>query len=338
VLLVIFGAGASYDSVAHFTPSANSIEPDVEQHRPPLANQLFDGRRTFVESMQRFPDFKPLATQLRFGGPVERQLAEFEEQAKTFPERYSQLAAIRYYLHDILWRCQKSWFTFHHGNTNYLSFIDAVERWRHEVNRDVCFVTFNYDTMIEQAMEERFGWTFTDFAAYTSRPRYRLIKLHGSIDWGLEIDSGPTDPKAVIKSAGRGLSVTQFFRKVVRPGIVFHDGTVGYPAIAVPVEKKSEFSCPPEHLQALADVIPNVTKIITIGWRATEQHFLKMLHMRLTGLPEDVNLMVVSGSQKGAEETADNLAIPYTQRKRQLRGGGFTNLVKNIDQLDNFLR
>jgi len=76
--------------------------------------------------MHRFPHFKPLATQLRFGGPVERQLAVFEEQAKAYPERFSQLAAIRFYLHDILWRCQHAWNSFHRGNTNYLSFIDAV--------------------------------------------------------------------------------------------------------------------------------------------------------------------------------------------------------------------
>jgi hypothetical protein len=63
-----------------------------------------------------------------------------------------------------------------------------------------------------------------------------------------------------------------------------------------------------------------------------------MLHMRLTGLPEGVDLMVVSGSQKDAQETADNLAIPFTQRKRELLGGGFTALVKNIDHLDKFLR
>jgi hypothetical protein len=338
VLLVIFGAGASYDSVADFPPSLSDAA--VDWRRPPLANQLFDGRKRFIESMQRFPDFKPLATQLKYADQVERQLAVFEEQAKTFPERHRQLAAIRYYLHDILWHCQKDWAAIHGGNTNYLGFIDAIERWRHEVLQDVYFVTFNYDTMIEQAMEERLGCRFTDLSAYTSHVSYKLIKLHGSIDWGLEIDSRPTDAKEVIKSAGPDLPVTSYFRKVIRPGIVFDDNTVGYPAIAVPVENKSNFSCPPEHLDALAKVIPKVTKIVAIGWRATEKHFLKMLHTRLSGLPEDVDLMVVSGDQKGMAETTNNLAIgsPNMQRKRALRDAGFTDLIKNISHLDRFLR
>ena len=338
MLLVIFGAGASYDSVAHLPPS--STDAGIEQHRPPLANQLFDGRPTFVESMLRFPDFKPLATQLRFGGPVERQLAVLEEQAKTFPERHQQLAAIRYYIQDILWNCQHTWAAFHRGNTNHLGFIDAIERWRYETNQQVCLVTFNYDTMIERAIEERFGWTFTDFAAYTSNAEYKLIKLHGSIDWGLSIELPATVARDVIRAAGHGLVVTSHFRKVVSPGGIFEDSYIGYPAIAIPVEKKSEFSCPPEHLEALAKVIPNVTKIITIGWRATEQDFLKMLHMRLTGLPEDVDLMVVSGDNKGLNETMENLAIGPSARGRKRAGCsvGFTGLMKDFNYLDAFLR
>lgn len=343
MLLVIFGAGASYDSVAHIPPPGRATTLGFELQRPPLANQLFDGRRPFVESMQRYPDFKALATELRFGGQIERQLAVFEQQAKTFPDRHRQLAAIRYYLHDILWHCEKGWSTYHHGVTNHLTFIDAVERWRHEVNQDVCFVTFNYDTMIEQAIEERFGWTFADFAAYTSGPPYQLIKLHGSIDWGLQLDFRPTDVKQVIKAAGPGLAVTSFYRKVVRPGVVFDDDTVGYPAIAIPVENESEFSCPPKHLDALAGVIPQVTKIITIGWRATERHFLKMLHAPLTGLRHNVDLMVVSGSQKDGEETINNLALrppltPHTPAKRVLLERGFTDLAKGISHVDEFLR
>ena len=87
-------------------------------------------------------------------------------------------------------------------------------------------------------------------------------------------------------------------------------------------------------------MIPDVTKIIAIGSRATEQHFLKMLHMRLTGLPEDVDLMVVSGSMKDGQETMNNLAIgpSVAQRRLVLLDRGFTDLVKNIGHLDEFLR
>jgi hypothetical protein len=89
----------------------------------------------------------------------------------------------------------------------------------------------------------------------------------------------------------------------------FENGTFGYPALAIPVEKKSEFVCPPEHVRALADdVLPNITKIITVGWRATEQNLLAMLKNPLTGLRGDVDLMVVSGNIKDVTETNANLA------------------------------
>ena len=114
---------------------------------------------------------------------------------------------------------------------------------------------------------------------------------------------------------------------------------VGFPAIAIPVEKKGEFNCPPEHLQALADAIPRVTKMITIGWRATERHFVDMLKKHLRGRKGDIDLMAVSGSVQGARDTVNNLAIENSEgRMRVIRDGGFSDLIREIDQLDAFLR
>jgi hypothetical protein len=170
-----------------------------------------------------------------------------------------------------------------------------------------------------------------------------LIKLHGSIDWGREV-VGPIAPRAVsdIVPNAANLKLSDQYRKVVRRPVTFDDGTVGFPAIAIPVEKKSEFVCPPEHLEALANVIPHVTKIITVGWRATEKHFLKMLTSRLTGLQGDVDLMVVSGSDEGAKGTVDSMAIgtSNSERKRALRGDGFSGLINQSGRghLESFLR
>ncbi len=50
MLLVIFGAGASHDSVPHM----NAIGAGYDPERPPLANQLFDGRGIFLAVMEQF--------------------------------------------------------------------------------------------------------------------------------------------------------------------------------------------------------------------------------------------------------------------------------------------
>jgi len=345
MLLIIFGAGASYDSVLHLRPdpptfrAAKSIEP--EHFRPPLANQLFDDRQLFVQTMGAYPDFRPLVNLLRGDVQVERQLATFEEEAKTFPVRQRQLASIRYYLHEMLWKCQDKWTSQHKGITNYVTFLDAIDHWRYVNNEQVCFVTFNYDTMLEQSIMDIWRWPFADLNAYTSNPHFKLIKLHGSIDWGLRLNSlvGRGTPAEVIEDAIKGLDISEDYGKV-DIAMRLADGTFGFPALAIPVEKKSEFACPPDHIQALASVIPRVTKIITIGWRATEQHFLTMLKKPLTGLQGDVDLMVVSGDDKGMRETAINLAIgtPATGLKRALRHDGFSGLIKEIGHLKAFLQ
>lgn len=357
MLLVVFGAGASYDSVLNLPPpvpshaaQSNFGSPGLierashEDSRPPLANQLFDDRGIFVQVMNQYAACKPLINLLRGNIQVERQLAKFEEEAKTFPPRHSQLAAIRYYLHHMLWNCQSNWENYHHGITNYVTFLDAIDRWRYEHNEQVCYVTFNYDTMVERSMLGLWGCAFDNLEAYTSNPRFKLIKLHGSIDWGLQLNNFQLrwTPTEIINDASiKGIDVSQEYRKVVRLPVTFGDGSFGFPALAIPVEKKSEFVCPPEHLEALADVLPRVTKIITVGWRATEQHFLTMLKKRLTGLDiYNVDLMVVSGDTKGVAQTSENLDLihqPHAQRYDTVETG-FSGLIRDISRLEKFLQ
>jgi hypothetical protein len=350
MLLVVFGAGASYDSVLHFPPPApSSVLPNLinrpphEDSRPPLANQLFDNRGLFVNVMNQYVACKPLVNLLRGNVQVERQLARFEEEAKTFPTRESQLAAIRYYLHHMLWNCQQNWTNFHMGITNHITLLDAIDRWRYEHSEQVCYVTFNYDTMVERSMKELWDCSFDNFDAYTSDPRFKLIKLHGSMDWGLQFKSypAPRSPAEIIRDAAvLGIPVSEKYRKVVQAPVIFDDGSLGFPALAIPVEKKSEYVCPQEHIQALADVLPKVTKIITIGWRATEQHFLTMLKKRLSGLQGDVDLLVVSGDLRGVHETNANLGLvnPPSGHKYVTVENGFSGLIRDISCLEAFLQ
>jgi len=300
----------------------------------------------FVDVMRIFPDCLPIVPLLRGNVPVEQQLAAFEQQAQKYPTRHRQLLAVRFYLHTMLSRCEQSWSNRHGGITNYATFLDAIRRWKEEFNQKVCFVTFNYDTMLERAMEQVLGMKFDlgsegiALGAYISHPEYKVIKLHGSVDWGLEVTVPhlPKSPYELLNHAAE-LKITGRFMKA-GPNVHLGNRVVGFPALAIPVEKKSEFMCPEDHKETLVSLLPSVTKIIAIGWRASEQHFLSLLKNRLTGLKDDVDLMVVSGDAKGMAETVNNLSIgpPNTPRKRALRSDGFTALVKEIGHLESFLR
>src|SRR5207244_6413216 len=59
------------------------------------------------------------------------------------------------------------------------------------------------------------------------------------------------------------------------------DGKPAFPAIAIPVETKRSFECPAEMLEGLVELLPFVSKLLIIGWRATEAHFLSLLKTNL---------------------------------------------------------
>jgi hypothetical protein len=355
VLLVIFGAGASYDSVPQF-PLPRGVQPrganEKEHDRPPLANHLFDNRPQFVKAMRQFPDCMALVPQLRRPGiSVEKELARFQEQAETFPQALRELAAIRYYLHVALWDCQDRWLEHHQGITNYATLVREIERWRVRSNERVCFVTFNYDTMLEHAMTQvlHFG-AFGSLEHYVSHDRYTVVKLHGSVNWGREVDGyavplspvtftpfrGQMSCQELIANAAK-LLITDRYRLVSRRPMLKEGDQYVFPALSIPVENKDEFSCPRVHIDKLEELLPSVTKIITIGWRATEADFLHLLKRRI---PTGQDLMIVSGDARGAEETDENftrvvpLNNPDTLRKAQ----GFTGLISTLGDLETFLR
>ncbi len=104
MLMVILGAGASYDSFAPRPASSH-----MELGRPPLADQLFDDKRDFfAETLMKYPEALAVANDLRIRAPnqtVEEVLERLRDEAATDHRRHRQLAAIRYYLQDMIFRC-----------------------------------------------------------------------------------------------------------------------------------------------------------------------------------------------------------------------------------------
>jgi hypothetical protein len=326
-----------------------------EDDRPPLAYQLFDNREPFINAMTRFPDCKELIPSLRKPNVmVEQELARIQQQAKTYPRAHQELAAIRYYLHFALWECQNRWNGKHQGITNYAALLRELERWRFESQEKICFVTFNYDTMLEQAMYQVLGFQTTVLDSYVSQENYVVIKLHGSINWGREIDGistlsadiyrqqrlvGVYNHQRLIDEAAF-LQISDRYTVVGEYPMLKKDDASVFPALSIPVENKDEFSCPRAHIEALETTLPQVTKILTIGWRATEQDFRTKLQYALASKSGSPDLMIVSGDANGANETLNNLQAKSPLRFRPARpvDGGFTGLVNSIGLLEAFLR
>src|SRR6266404_7192809 len=145
MLTVIFGAGASYDSNPSRQPGKASVA--AEAYRPPLANELFGDRELFSAAIARFERIHPIIPRLRHleGGTVEGELQRIQAEASADPERNCQLAAVRYYLQEMLWDCETQWRMEAKGISNYKSLLDRIRHRRH-ADEEIYLATFNYDT------------------------------------------------------------------------------------------------------------------------------------------------------------------------------------------------
>jgi hypothetical protein len=188
MLLVILGAGASYDSDPRWPPPHQDGRPaplpiSGSNHRPPLATELFDERFGYAISL--FPQCRPLIHRLRLvaedGGSVESQLSAFEAETATYPMRKVHLAAIRSYLRRIIADVQNHWMTECDGVTNYAELVDRLEP-----SFAVCYVTFNYDTLLERGITDATRRKYAGIADHVT-PRPIVIKPHGSITWSQRV-------------------------------------------------------------------------------------------------------------------------------------------------------
>ncbi len=90
--MVVFGAGASYDSIPSRPP--NEYPPFKLPDRLPLANELFDDRTSFINEMSRFHEIQPIIPYLQklpSDRPVERVLEGLQAEAEDYPIRLQQL-------------------------------------------------------------------------------------------------------------------------------------------------------------------------------------------------------------------------------------------------------
>jgi hypothetical protein len=349
-LVIILGAGASYDSVDVDQVTASRFG-ELTRYRPPLAKDLFEPREWYGSIVDSFPDCRPAVHELRLrirrGENVETALATMKVEAETYPDRGRHLAAIRFYLRMLLDMSTQKWSAMSNGITNYLSLVDRVNRWTFETGHDATFITFNYDTLLEHAVQDVTGKSFATFESYVDSPRIRVVKLHGSTNWAHLVnppreDSIGADPNWLInRHAGLSDSgrwqISENWTNLVytEEG---HGPLLRHPAISVPVESKDEFECPPEQMEVAERALRKATSILVIGWRAADCEFLDRWAAWMANEEAMVNrgeirppLKAVSGSADGAAAVNKQLLL-WEPKGLKLKilpesGGGFTGLI-----------
>ena len=328
--MIVFGAGASFDSVSTFPPGSRL--GTEEEYRPPLADGLFENRGWFAAVLSNYPECGPIVPYLRDlkGGSIELVLQELQDEAESkYAKRHQQLAAVRFYLQNLLWGCGNNWNARAQGITNYVTLLDEIEGHR-QGNEEVCIVTFNYDNLIEFALKG-LGVNLPDVASYVKHSAYKLIKIHGSVNWARRISTKidslgqPADTiRREIISRAAELTVTDEYLVTSSYPVVAEQNSALFPAIAIPVETKTRFECPREHLGALTELIPKVDRILVVGWRATDTPFLSLLRQRLAG---KVRLVVVSGKWGDGKSAIGRLIAAGIDGDFTPVDGGFSDFV-----------
>lgn len=321
MLVVVFGAGASHDSDSECRLGVTEPVP----HRLPLTDDLFSSSVTYVkEALADFPQFNPIIARLRRrsnDSTIERVLAELQTEQSAFPDRLFQLAAIRFYLREVLWRLGERWLSDCAGATNYSTLLGTLYDWEATSRESLTLVTFNYDTLLEHAIVNSTGFdprssNSADLDGYLWIPHgIRLFKPHGSINWARPVsrvmpDGTSLDSLTSMIFAADRLSFDSRFEIVTQwnqPTSRYVE-CLPFPALAIPVDVKDSFECPDRHIEELKHCLAEADRVVLIGWRAAEATFLELWREARGERPAKV-LIVSPGSPEATARLVEVAGI-----------------------------
>ena len=281
--VIILGAGASYEYIHD-----QDVYQSKRHYRPPLTKQLFSPRIREIAKgiIAEYPRiiklFGELNSALRAGKDFEDYLLEVRDRSL---ERKKQIISFQYYLHDLFQLISKN-YGGQVGN-NYEILVERIK----ESFDEACFVTFNYDTLLEQSLFAEKN--VSDIRTYISSP-HKLIKVHGSCDW---VYSTPSNVRERILDEGvyKVLIDNPDLAEIINShkGITVEtQHSDDYPAIAIPIAGKdeSDFVCPTEHTNKLIEALSKTDRIILVGWAARDPALIQLIKEHVN-CPADMYLV-----------------------------------------------
>ena len=143
--------------------------------------------------------------------------------------------------------------------------------------------------MIETALSSSpINLTISELQHYVHDDAFKLFKLHGSVNRARE-DRRRFRQRVYGRGVHQLINMAPELNIRDRFSLVQNNpwpDTVGsvpiYSAIAIPVEGKSDFECPSDHLDCLCKHLGKVTRIVYYSvWRPMNTHFLKLLKEHL---------------------------------------------------------
>lgn len=343
-LLVVIGAGASYDSWPPHIP----IDP-LRHQRIPMANELFDFEKA-QNALLNDLHLLGLAAKLRRKARSEKEHFDIEAELANINnlamkssnlDDLQKLFVARFYIHSLITDLTEATVNHTHGHTSYIDLINQLQAWITKAPgmRSVVIVSFNYDDLLERAMANvyNFNWEDADarypIAKYYQNRSMKVFKPHGSINWGVSVsrheESYRYNTIDEISKDFYRIKLGDEFEVVNNNLFRSNTSKSSIPAIAIPYKDKTGFSeCPSYMYDAMMEELKRVDKIITLGWKGGEQHFTSLLARERHHINE---LIVVSpNGQTQLDSVFTNMQIKKIKKR-------FSEFVDNPEFLEQTL-
>jgi hypothetical protein len=303
--LVILGAGASYDS--HFWYK----NPHIFNHwRPPLANEIFDTRPEFLNIIEQYPSAQSVFSIYSTIRDLEDYFQKKYDQSQKHNsiEIEKTLINLRYYLQHLFYVVSENMKNAGYSNIDKL--IGHINDYVIETGEDVLIVNFNYDLLVEQALQRTY---YNSSSQQYSMHEYlsnkiKLIKPHGSCNWfrmftynAFHLRQGEVLWQHLLSNNVTQEAIDNRLSKdfYVAP----YSSSLGkgpaeqmlymYPQIFIPLKEKDDFCMPKEQVDYLLEYLPKVEDILIIGWKGYEAHFNNILKENIGN--KTVRIQVVNG-------------------------------------------
>ncbi len=338
--VVILGAGAS-NAVSN---SSVPLTSDATKYQPPLARELFSPK--FWNLRQAYRGAQVVGAELGNPDIISGGAFDIEERLTTLanhpdPRNQRHFRDIPPYLRDVLMTS-----TQHYAGepSNYINLARYLTQ---DQTHEILFVLLNYDSLLEAGLEK---WDpalkIDTMDQYVESSRQaRVVKIHGSIDWGIPIpfEFGSRLRTALNTFDPLTAGTATVLNKKYDATVSWHEnGQRLYPRLTAPLKRKA-FVCPESHTSAFRDFVASCHKFLVIGTSGLDEDLLRELAELTSG--SGYHITYVGPDAKAVDSTQNNFeaaikafrAVGPAQPPVGRYDQGFNGFVSSSVQTQRFL-
>lgn len=333
--MIILGAGASFDC------GIKNKKTNL-----PLANDLFHDK-WIGPLAPYYQGAYQLCSDLAHTQDIE---AYFQRKWERIVEHYdpnslSKIINVQFYLHDLFMdisrRCSNPM------ESNYKCLVNLVEDYSIKTGEHVLFVNFNYDLLLEDALQRCVKYRFDnidDYVDYATR-KMLLFKPHGSCNFIRKLHpsiaeilpqhyemrsvstlaeflyTGNRNLDYILSKLNGDIELLgrdELIRNTDTPELVMY-----LPQLLIPYKSKDSFVMTEKHELWMEHFLSQTDEIIVIGWKGTEAKFQDLLKRKLEN--KRVTITTITGGDKTVRKEFER-SIPNALYKDS--ENGFSGFIK----------